>query len=401
MKQLTQKVWIAGVVLFIMTTQVLRGQDLFSGTYKGMMDGLELPYPLVIESSGNGQYRLDAGGVILEGRLSGNQIMGTSSAFTVRKNGAIYELEESGIRIQLVKTSAGPQMENNFNAVQKNEATTMQGNNTEKVSPSGSTSKGPKVTDKQNGYSYNAPAGWTETTDGNGGYVYIKGSDQQHLLILSSHQYTSVQQVLQEAAKPQQVEQISIEPVGQARRYGDNGVFASYRGNTQGQSIHFQTITLVSPHGGGILLACLTVGPHPSSELLEVSKSVANSVSFSKPTVSGLAAEWTGALRGRQLLYMKTGNGLSTKTSYDLCADGSFVYINSQHYNSSNFTDNFNANTADNGNGTWKVMGQGQQVTLVFSFSDGSIRQFALTNEDDKIFLNGTKYFLENAAHCR
>jgi uncharacterized lipoprotein YehR (DUF1307 family) len=81
----------------------LKAQDAFSGTYKGDYNGIELPVPVVIKAAGNGVYNLDISGQQHQGRFEGNQITGTSSAFTVTKKGNQLILTESGVTISLTK----------------------------------------------------------------------------------------------------------------------------------------------------------------------------------------------------------------------------------------------------------------------------------------------------------
>jgi hypothetical protein len=90
----------------------LMAQDAFSGTYKGDYNGVELPVPVVIKATGNGVYNLDISGVQHQGRLEGNQITGTSSAFTVTKKGNQLILTESGVTVSLIRLATSKNTEN-------------------------------------------------------------------------------------------------------------------------------------------------------------------------------------------------------------------------------------------------------------------------------------------------
>jgi hypothetical protein len=109
-----------------LTSKSIKAQDAFIGTYKGDYNGVELPVPVVIKAAGNGIYHLDISGQQHQGRLEGNQITGTSSAFTITKKGSQFILTESGVTISLTKIET-PNNSQNSTATTSNRTTTVTG----------------------------------------------------------------------------------------------------------------------------------------------------------------------------------------------------------------------------------------------------------------------------------
>lgn len=90
-------------LLLLMNCPNLAGQDIFSGSYKGTYNGVQLPNPVVIQSLGNGKFSFEVAGEKHEGKIVGDKIVGTSSAFTISKSGKDLLLSESIYNINLVK----------------------------------------------------------------------------------------------------------------------------------------------------------------------------------------------------------------------------------------------------------------------------------------------------------
>jgi hypothetical protein len=263
-----------------------------------------------------------------------------------------------------------------------------------------SKSNGERITDTQNGFSFNAPSGWTQQPNQGNGYSFIKGSDNNNIIAITTHNYNSRSQVSEQSNQAQQLGNLVLNPLDAPQNYGDNGILATYAGAAQGQNLNLQVITLVSPNGGGLLITGINIGESPSEQLLTLVKSIANSCTFTAPQISETAKQWKQNLGGKQLLYLKTQNGLSDKWSYDLCPNGTFVYKSHTSYSSNTYSDSFNANLTNNETGTWKIVSKGQQALLLLAFNDGSTSEFNLRTQGEALFMNDKKYFIQPLKYC-
>lgn len=124
----------------------------------------------------------------------------------------------------------------------------------------------------------------------------------------------------------------------------------------------------------------------------------ARAPAVAKPPTSGLAGQWDQLIRGRRLLYLKTGNGLAQKWFYDLCSNGTYVYSNDTGYMSGDFT----AALANGGSGTWRVAVENNAAYLVFSPRDDSpFTKLMVPRAQGEINLNGQRYFLTRNESCQ
>ncbi|MEZ0608534.1 hypothetical protein ACAW74_08465 [Fibrella sp. WM1] len=120
-----------------------------------------------------------------------------------------------------------------------------------------------------------------------------------------------------------------------------------------------------------------------------------------RPT-SGVAANVDALLRGRRLLYLKTGNGLAQKWYYDLCSNGTYVYSDDTSYGSYGGGSDFSAYMRDGGSGTWRVGLEGNVVYLELRPANGQPSVYGLTpGAQGEIHLQGRRYFLTTNQSCQ
>ncbi len=252
------------------------------------------------------------------------------------------------------------------------------------------------------GYSFNGPAGWNLQGQENGGYAFMR-SGQQTVLSVSPHAYSTVDAIWNDAYDQNDAASNTFLKV-RKERYGSNGVLASFDGTMQGTPVVLTTLTLLSPHGGGVTFTSIAPRGEHSDELPQTLKSMAVGAAFSKPQTSPAAEQWRSRLNGRQLLYLYTGNGYSEKKTFDLCSNGTFISGGDTSASSSGgFGGDFSAVTQGGGSGTWRVGAEGNQTVLVFSFRNGNTSRFTLAPAPNgtSVLLNGKKYFVQASPSCR
>lgn len=127
----------------------------------------------------------------------------------------------------------------------------------------------------------------------------------------------------------------------------------------------------------------------------EVQRSSASNQITSGST-SQLSDRWTQKLRGKQLLFLETSGGGTSKVTLDLLSDGQFRYAASSSYTSGGFSD-FSYAGEDKDFGIWRIQDERGLVVLVTqSKKTGEtlrtpIRPGAV---EGQVLLNGKRFFI-------
>lgn len=366
--------------------------DPFIGTFNSVETGISLVmdrpsnrYEGLFSAQGN-QYTCTA---TRQGNmLSGNYVDNRRPiGFTLTIVTGGYMLVTEGVRIPMQRTAQA------LSSVSVSASGTT-------VGPTTPRSSGQPFSDPYSGFRFNGPVGWTVLNQ-QGGWAFQQAG-RQTVLTVSPHQYNSVDAVLNDVSSQQDAaSHTSLQ--AQKERYGANGALVTFSGTLKGQSVVFTVLTLVSPHGGGVSLTAIAPRAEHVPELPQTLKAMAASVVFSRPQVSAVARQWQQRLSGRQLLHFYTTTGFSEKQSFDLCANGTFVYTTDASASSSGFGDSFSAVTQDGHSGSWRVITEGNQVVLVFNYRTGRVARLTVTTNGDgsSLLLNGKKYLMQASPMCR
>ncbi len=250
------------------------------------------------------------------------------------------------------------------------------------------------------GMSFMKPAGWDGRLTESG---YVLGSNtQKGILLILPNEAKDMATMRAEAQKGLMEEGGTfLSLAGQLKTVGKNGLAGKYQGTLQGEQANAYVLGLISPHEyGAIVMVAVEPGSYgPAYEQLV--EKLAKSIRFFKPVVPPVAEKWKRDLNNCKLSYYDSyssysGGGYTTKKTFDLCAAGFFRY---------NLEDETIWNAGDgsltggyamnygNGNGTWSVVGRGDQAVLVLKFYDGKVWEYEMsTNADGHTLMNGTRY---------
>jgi len=127
----------------------------------------------------------------------------------------------------------------------------------------------------------------------------------------------------------------------------------------------------------------------------EIERSASSEVSPQEKAGS-LSIQWTRKLSGRQLLFLETSGGGTSKMTLDLLADGQFRFASSSSYASGGYGD-FSYAGQDKDFGTWQIVEDpGGPVLVTQSKKNGQgsrtpIRQGAT---EGQVLLNGKRFFI-------
>ena len=155
---------------------------------------------------------------------------------------------------------------------------------------------------------------------------------------------------------------------------------------------------MVSDQGMGVAL--VAIGPVDQAEYYRtLITTVASTVRFVPPvpqTAAGSAdSEWDRTVRGRKLHYLYSSDGYTNEEQIDLCSDGSFA--------KSGGGGGFGGGTPG-ASGAWQHGGSGRWTItngeLVLGYPSGEQESYTLSWDDDKLFLNGYRYFRTTLDRC-
>lgn len=274
------------------------------------------------------------------------------------------------------------------------------------ASPAGAQELTGDVTNAEWGVSFTVPDGWVGR-QGQGGYVFGSHTVPGFILLLA-HEYESVDALRAEAAKGlDDGYGTRLDVDGAIDPFGKNGLAAAMSGVVEGQPARAYVVSLVAPQGGGLTILTATDPSLYTDAHAERIERMAESVRFTEPAPASVDAGWNERLRGSRLTYLYSyysggmdGSyaGASEKTVIDLCSAGHFFYSGSSSlavdggtgggYNASG-----HAGGSEQGAGQWEVITRAGGPTLQLNFRSGEVATYAITYPDEKLHLNGERYY--------
>ncbi|MDH3652213.1 MAG: hypothetical protein OEQ53_21170 [Saprospiraceae bacterium] len=263
------------------------------------------------------------------------------------------------------------------------------------------------------GISFTIPEGWVGQVSDAG---YVMGSyTEPGILMAMSHETKDLNQLKTEAAAgmaDQQGTQLVLE--GDVADFGSDGIAANYVGSIAWQPAKAFAVSIINPHGYGATLIYMTTSEMFKEEAIALVKKTAQTFSFKKVATPAPVAhhtgdpnlDWQGKFQNARLTYMNsyyssggsyggysTGGGYSDKEIIDLCGQGYFKYFSSSSMSMDTGGAFGSSNSSDKGAGTWRIANSSQGKVLELNFHNGQSKQYVLSSEEGKTFLNGTRYY--------
>jgi len=276
---------------------------------------------------------------------------------------------------------------------------------------------------EQAGIEFNIPNGWFgQEAEG----MLVLGSYQKAgRIVLLQHQYNKTQ-LIQEAKKPM-VDNYgtNMSLQGNLAELSSTAVGGLFTGTMEYQPAKAYIIGIANPHGGygATIIAATTADLYDASyEIL--AKEIYQSFQFKKITqpstttttarsnqnATGELKEWIDWFNDTRLVYLyyygSGGSGDSDEIRIDLCAKGYFNYMRNGYTIISTESASASQSGNSSGSGSWQVQEASPgNFVLILNFNDGSLKQYDLRWEDDKLYLNGNRYFRtktgDEAPNCR
>lgn len=269
------------------------------------------------------------------------------------------------------------------------------------------------------GIQFSIPKGWQGAEDGE---FFLMGSNTvPGLLVLMQNEAKSASDLKREADKGiVDLEQgVNLVREGAFERIGAEGLGAVFAGTYEHQPAKAYMIGLINPFGESITIAALTSRDSYSDTHRQLAMAIADSVGFAVPEESPLTKKWQQSLKGLRLAYRYSRNdsgptytdtsgqiygsysAASETTNMDLCSTNRFFYSSSSTA-SFDSSGGFGSAAASGANeGRWRVATSGDGGShLVLNFDNGETSSFELLNTNDKLTLNGSRYFRVYSELC-
>ena len=380
----------------------LFGQEPKTDPFIGVFSNLENGIVLALEATASATYsgyityqgkQYPASGIKVLGILTGEySYNGNSVAFSLARIAGVYYLGSEGVTLQMERKSD--------TAPQTKPLSEKQSVEPAKLSTTAATASGTRIKDPYGSYSFQTPSSdWLQTAE-NGGFQLNKNGESAQIGI-TAHPYGSLEEIRKNTVDVYDAAS-NTSLKAQVSGYGERGLFIRFVGTAQGSEVTIETISLLSPNGGGVHIVGAALGTELPETNREALKSVANSVQFLKPVLAPVAVEWQQRMQGKQLLYLYTGNGFSEKATIDLCPSGAFYHAGDGSYTSGGYAQ-FSYAGQEANEGIWKVWMKNGQPVLVLFFNNNTIAEYALSKRQagNEIGLNGKRYFIQGTSACR
>ncbi len=253
-----------------------------------------------------------------------------------------------------------------------------------------------RIVEPELGFSFTIPDGW-QGTKSEKGYLLIS-KEQKGFILITLHHYNSIEEIEQNANEGiNSGTGTTLTLGGKLSRTQNNGVAGTFKGILNGQSTLSYVISLLSPYGGGLSIFAFVDAKNYSDDYQDIVRTISNSVVFTEPQLDNSIAEaWKVTLNNCRLIHRNDYNSnedrKGSKIIIDLCEKGYFNYEDESNISMNNDNDDGYSTGSRIGAGKWKVINRGDHAELQLIFNNGDVKDYLLTAEGKKTFLNGESY---------
>lgn len=260
---------------------------------------------------------------------------------------------------------------------------------------------GLKIVDKNVGYSFNVPVGFSNKQDGNGAYLIQKGQDPTGISV-SSNMITNSNTAHSELSQSINLNGVMSTIYEAPQFIGNTIVSACHVFYSRGRNVYYYFLTVPSNFESGATVLLVTETTPPTESWKAAALSVARSVSFFKAEKSVVAQQVEQALRGRGLRHLKVTDYGTEDWRYDFCSDGTYAYNSSGQSRSSGDRTLILRGENNHSTGTWQATSRGTMVFLVLTPQEGNPVELPieLVGRGD-VYLNKVSYGFTDNQICR
>lgn len=268
------------------------------------------------------------------------------------------------------------------------------------------------VTDKQAGFAFDTPEGWVSQSMQ--GTYRVASESAPGVILVFPHTHTTLEQVRAAAYEGLHEEGgTSLSLSGTPAAFDDNGIAADFTGTFQWTPARGRAIGLLSPHGGGMAILALAETASFTPEFSALADRLARSFVFTKPDVGDVVEEWRVWFAGKRVVYMEsysssggsyggysTGGGYSMETNLYLCSSGAFTSSDQSSMSVDTGGAFGNSSSQGGGEGSWEIGVNAGTPVLRLHYHTGDVAEYTLSYEDEKTYLNGSRWFVVENPVC-
>lgn len=268
---------------------------------------------------------------------------------------------------------------------------------------------GREVVYRELGISFHIPEGWNgEERDE---AFLMSSASEPGLILLMPHEYTSLDNIREEARRGIIDEGISLRMEAPLEAVGEYGLGGVFSGMLSGRMARAFIVGLINPHGQGFSILAAADTALFSEQLRDRALFIAHSTRYFQPEAPSAVTYWQNELRNIRLYWSFSStsrvgsySGMSESEEIWLCGAGYFHYKSSSH-NSFDSGGAFGYGSGrGQGAGTWEVVDNGNGgAVLLLRFQSGEVRNYPIQGvEGGKLNLGGYGYHYSNAGDiCR
>ncbi len=247
------------------------------------------------------------------------------------------------------------------------------------------------------GATFELPAGWSGVLPPDGELFVMQSATLAGYMFAGIEELT-LSQAQTLMGEPIDLGDVVLTPSGEVHAEG-SVLTGNYTISGSQSPLVGHVTTVVGDHGWGVFV--IAAGTNEQIvPLRDVAATIIRSVRLSPPVSTAGPAnatnDWSQQLRGRKLSHFFTRSGYTEEDYIWLCTDGRFF----RSLNSGGFGGGASGAFESKNAGRWEASGNGSTATLTLVFNDGTTTSFALSIQDEKLFLDGSRYFRE-ATDCR
>lgn len=261
-----------------------------------------------------------------------------------------------------------------------------------------------KIEYKQLGISFTVPDGWVGQ-EGEGVFL-IASQTEPGFILVTTHGHKTLDAIKAEARQGiQDANGTNLQLEGDLETLSKTAVAGNYNGTVEWQAARCYAVGMLNPHGYGVSILAVAATNIFSDKYKQLALKVKNSVKFAKPEIGPEVEKWKNLLSGVKLTYMESyssnsytdggvSGGYSINKELDLCSQGYFLY-----YGSSNVSLGSDVSSAYNssnkgGHGEWEIAQNASGGPILrLNFYNGEVWEYNLSLIDEKVHLNGSRYF--------
>ena len=288
------------------------------------------------------------------------------------------------------------------------------------LAPGGVYPAGTTVQSTGLGLALTIPAGWLGTWPREVEAFILKKQDAQDTILIQAEQINK-QSIVTMMNQPIMLDAgLTLIPIGKAIEKA-GVITGQYSVTGQYANSKAQITSLIGEHG--ISVALIGIGfsqGEPQKTLTQLRKTI----TFKAPQAAqqahtapstGSGTPWSDYMRGLYIVYYYTGSGYHEEDHIWLCSDGTYYRSNS----SGGFGGGASGASGGKASGQWQVTGtMPAEGVLTLTTGPGVFRgnttfgnweeqtgpsqaSFKLSLQDDKLYLNGSKWFRDSNKRCQ